>query len=78
MTVNVIGVLNVIMITDFIFQRELKETRHVALVSKENFYKLYDIKVQAVNDIGRGNMSEIVRIYSAEDSKYSAIYHPIF
>ena len=40
---------------------------HVVEVPKEYYYTEYDVKVQALNDLGAGPVSNAVTIYSAED-----------
>lgn len=40
---------------------------HVVHISLEYFFTKYDVKIQAINDMGAGPESEIVEIYSAED-----------
>lgn len=49
----------------------LKEFGNVGMsvvhVSPEYFYTKYDVKVQAINDVGPGPVSEPVTIFSAED-----------
>ncbi|KAJ8307435.1 hypothetical protein KUTeg_015519 [Tegillarca granosa] len=45
----------------------------ITQVGQENYYSLYDVKVQAFNNYGDGPNSTAVRIYSAEDCKYICI-----
>lgn len=40
---------------------------HVVRIQSEFYYTKYDVKVQAINDIGTGPESEVVTIFSAED-----------
>lgn len=40
---------------------------HVVHVPLDFFYTKYEVKVQAINDVGEGPLSEPVMIYSAED-----------
>ncbi|XP_041348277.1 contactin-like [Gigantopelta aegis] len=43
---------------------------YTALVGSENYYREYEVRVQAFNEFGSGNMSHIATIYSAEDLPY--------
>ncbi|XP_069694656.1 contactin [Periplaneta americana] len=40
---------------------------HVVRIQHEFYYTEYDVKVQAINDVGPGPESEVVKIFSAED-----------
>ena len=44
------------------------EASHVVLVGEENYYLLYEVKVQALNPMGQGPNSSVVDVYSAEGS----------
>ncbi|PVD35862.1 hypothetical protein C0Q70_02831 [Pomacea canaliculata] len=43
------------------------DDHHVTLVGIENFFLLYEVKVQAINPLGQGPNSSIEEVYSAED-----------
>nr|KAG5693211.1 hypothetical protein BaRGS_034470 [Batillaria attramentaria] len=47
-------------------EKSVDEDKHVALVGEENYYLLYQVKVQALNVMGQGPNSSIVDVYSAE------------
>lgn len=47
----------------------LNITSYVVNIGKENYYKPYLVKVQAINNIGEGPYSDEKQIYSAEDCK---------
>ncbi|XP_076456071.1 contactin-like [Babylonia areolata] len=42
------------------------EDKHVVLVGPDNYYILYEVKVQAISDLGQGPNSSVVEVYSAE------------
>ncbi|XP_012215435.1 contactin [Linepithema humile] len=41
--------------------------RYSTTVGRDNYYMKYEVRVQAINDIGEGPISEIKVVYSAED-----------
>ncbi|KAK7092363.1 contactin-3-like [Littorina saxatilis] len=41
------------------------ESKHVALVGEDNFYVMYEVKVQALNVEGQGPNSSVVEVFSA-------------
>ena len=49
-------------------EKSSEEDKHVVLVGNENYYLLYEVKVQALNAMGQGPNSSIVDVYSAEGS----------
>lgn len=51
--------------------------RAVVQIPLKNYYTKYDVKVQAINDVGMGPESPYVTIYSAEDMPQVAPQQPV-
>ena len=52
--------------------------RYVYLVGELNYYKLYQVAVQAFNEFGYGPMSPVVMIRSAMGCEYDGIAADFF
>ncbi|KAL8616442.1 hypothetical protein ACOMHN_041045 [Nucella lapillus] len=47
-------------------EKSSSQAKHVVLVGGDNYYLLYEVKVQALNSLGQGPNSSVVEVYSAE------------